>query len=118
MILTIKHKFSIYRKFEQDIWGICFTDVRVKDYSSAKSLRDIRSPYLRFFYKLYYEKRKSREVDQRRYVYRLDVIPTKRVYKNVKKRFISIRITRLYFLTFQDYQFRRLFKRASKMDGT
>ena len=117
MILTIKHKFSIYRRFEQDIWGICFTDTRVDDYKEVNSLEDIRSKYLKFFFKLFYEKQKSREINQRRYIYRLDIMPEKRFIKDYKKRFLSIRITRLYFLTFQDYQFRRLFKRASKKDG-
>lgn len=123
MILTIKHKFNIYRRFEQDIWGICYTDVRYEKnslkefYQGLKPLYEIKSPYLNFFYKLYYERRKNYEVNQRRYIYRLDIIPKKRVFKDFKKRFMSIRITRLYFLTFQDHQFRRLFKKASKMDG-
>lgn len=120
MILTIKHKFNIYRRFEQDIWGICYTDTRVKQLKIVTQLEDvkkIKSPYFRFFYKLYYEKKKRWELNKRRYIYRLDILPVKRKRKHFKKRFLSIRLTRLYFLTFQDYQFRKLFKRATKMDG-
>jgi ribosomal protein S4 len=32
-------------------------------------------------------------------------------------RFISLRLARLYFITLQDYQFRRLFRISSKKDG-
>lgn len=121
MILTIKHKFNIYRRFEQDIWGMCYTDTRRKQLKTIKHFEDVKlvkSPYFKFFYKLYYEKRKHWEFRRRRYIYRLDIIPFRRIRKNFKKRFLSIRLTRLYFLTFQDYQFRKLFKRAAKMDGT
>jgi ribosomal protein S4 len=53
----------------------------------------------------------------RRYVYRIDIIEKFTFKKSYDKRFLSIRLTRLYFLTFQDYQFRQLFKLAGKMDG-
>lgn len=121
MILTIKHKFNIYRRFEQDIWGMCYTDTRIKQLKTVKHFEDVKlvkSPYFKFFYKLYYERKKKRELNRRRYIYRLDIIPFKRVRKKFKKRFLSIRLTRLYFLTFQDHQFRKLFKRSTKLDGT
>ena len=77
----------------------------------------IKNPYYKFFYKLYDERRKRRKLNRRRYIYRLDILPIRRKRKYFKKRFLSIRLTRLYFLTFQDYQFRKLFKRATKLDG-
>lgn len=120
MILTIKHKFNIYRRFEQDIWGMCYTDTRIKQLKNVKHFEDVKlvkSPYFKFFYKLYYERKKKWELNRRRYIYRLDIIPFKRIRKKFKKRFLSIRLTRLYFLTFQDHQFRKLFKRSTKMDG-
>jgi len=80
-------------------------------------IKYFKSPYLKFFYKLYDAKQKFRELNKRRYIYRLDIMPVYRKIKKFKKRFVSIRVTRLYFLTFQDYQFRKLFRRASKMDG-
>lgn len=28
MVLTIKKRFGYYKRFEQDIWGLCFSDFR------------------------------------------------------------------------------------------
>lgn len=81
MILTIKHKFGIYRRFELDIWGLCYTDTRAK---AAKKgidpdrIKYFKSPYLKFFYKLYDAKQKFRELNKRRYIYRLDIMPVYR----------------------------------------
>jgi hypothetical protein len=53
----------------------------------------------------------------RRYIYRIDII-THTVKKRRKNmRFLSLRLARLYFITLQDYQFRSIFRRASKLDG-
>lgn len=135
MVLTIKHKFTIYRRFEQDIWGYCYTDDRCEYiYSNAKKygragrkarplklnfgdVYKLKSPYLRFFYKLWWERRKLAYRRKRRYVYCFDSPTAFRRRRKFNWRFVSIRLTRLYFLTFQDYQFRKLFRRASKMDG-
>lgn len=27
MVLTIKHKLTIYKRFQQDIWGYCYSDL-------------------------------------------------------------------------------------------
>jgi len=54
---------------------------------------------------------------RRRYVYKFDRPPAFRKWRKYNKRFLSIRLTRLYFLTFQDHQFRKLFRSAAKMDG-
>lgn len=45
------------------------------------------------------------------------MLPPDRLRKPFKQRFLSIRLTRLFFITLQDHQFRALFKRASKADG-
>jgi len=123
MILTVKHKFTIYRRFEIDIWGFCFSSIENLDLEDKKfinSLSDlylIRSPFLKFFYKLYYERAKFRSFMNKRLVYKFHGPVFKRKKKKFNWRFVSIRLTRLYFLTFQDYQFRRLFKKAMKLDG-
>jgi ribosomal protein S4 len=46
------------------------------------------------------------------------MLPPDRPKNRFKERFLSIRLTRLYFITFQDHQFRAMFKRASKLDGS
>lgn len=53
----------------------------------------------------------------RRYIYRIDIITHTKKRRKFNKRFLSLRIARLYFLTLKDYQFRSLFRRASKLDG-
>lgn len=123
MVLTIKHKFTLYRRFEVDIWGFCFSSLeclkseRKKYIKSLSDLYLIRSPYLKFFYKLYYERARYRNFVNKRLVYRFHGPMFRRRRKKFNLRFISIRLTRLYFLTFQDYQFRSLFRRAAKLDG-
>lgn len=121
MVLTVKHRFSIYKRYESDIWGIMYTDKEaltiIKSRRKSNIEKLIKSPYLKFFFKLYQEKQKKWEMARRRYIYRLDIMPPVRRRRMFNKRFVSVRLTRLYFLTFQDYQFRKMFKRAAKMDG-
>lgn len=123
MILTIKHKFIIYRRFETDIWGYCYTNLRCRFFKalenkrSLKELYKLRSPILQFFYKLYREKAKQTYFKHKRLIYKFHGPIFERKKKKFNLRFVSIRLTRLYFLTFQDYQFRKLFRRAIKLDG-
>lgn len=123
MILTIKHKFILYRRFETDIWGYCYSNLRcvyfklLKNKRSVQELYKLRSPLLKFFYKLYKEKTKQKLFKNKQLIYRIHGPLFQRRRKKFNMRFISIRLTRLYFLTFQDYQFRRLFRRAIKLDG-
>lgn len=156
MVLTIKHKLRVYRKYEHDIWGIAHTDRRVRqirrrvyfdyklylkfyysnrfntadkgwrrpDYHKMldnpdplSSLRKFNSPYFRVFYKIYLYRKSLREFNTRRFIYRLDIFPPIKKFRRKNYRFISVRLTRLYYLTFQDHQFRKLFRKASKMTG-
>jgi len=54
---------------------------------------------------------------RKRYIYRLDIKEEFKKYKKVDERFISVRITRLFFFLFKDFQFRKLFRKATKLDG-
>jgi hypothetical protein len=76
-----------------------------------------KSWLLRFFYRLYSlaEERKYQRL--RRYIYRIDIISHTKRRRKFNKRFLSLRVARLYFITLKDYQFRSLFRRASKCDG-
>jgi ribosomal protein S4 len=146
MIIFIKHRYYYYRRFEHDIWGLCFLDIATSDnplsfgagYNSnrylkgnnEKNLVDIvgedninksslapKSWLLRFFYRLFSIAEDRRYQRLRRYIYRIDVISHTKRRRKFNKRFLSLRIARLYFLTLKDYQFRSLFRRASKLDG-
>merc|ERR1712127_323706 len=54
---------------------------------------------------------------RRRYVYRIDLNVRRERYKRMKKRFVSVRLTRLYFITLRERQFRVIFRRAAMLDG-
>jgi len=111
MILLIKKKCKIYRRFELDIWGLSYIDLRAKKNIYFKSW------YLRFFFKIYLKRIERRWKRRRRYIYRIDIIDIIEIKKKYNKRWLSIRLTRLYFLTLQNYQFRQLFYKARKLNG-
>lgn len=69
------------------------------------------------FFKIYELKSKRIYRLKQRYLYRLDSEDTyvKRVHYD--ERFLSVRIIRLYYFTFKDFQFRVLFRKASKLNG-
>lgn len=164
MVILIKHRYYYYRRFEHDIWGLCFLDIGTADdplsfgkgfksnrYLNEKIIKERRklerlevkalkskkikknslyeedrinrfslapkSWLLRFFYRLYSlaEERKYQRL--RRYIYRIDIISHTKRRRKFNKRFLSLRVARLYFITLKDYQFRSLFRRASKCDG-
>ena len=113
MILIIKRKCRFYRRFERDIWGVCYTDHKATEVNNEYK----KSWTIRFFLKIYKERIKRRWKRMRRYIYRIDIIEVFKRKKKYNKRWLSLRMTRLYFLTLQDYQFRQLFKKASKLNG-
>jgi len=110
MVLTIKNKFGLYRKFEYDIWGLGFTNT--KNYKLLNKLKkENRYQYKRFiiniktlnrywyfFFKL--DRLKFKKWKRTRYVYRLDEAPPVFVKRHVfKVNFVSVRLARLYFIT-------------------
>lgn len=111
MILLIKRKGDYYRRFKLDIWGLSFVDEK----NSKEEHR--RSWILRFFLKIYRKKIERWWRNRRRYIYRIDIIDIPKKIKRWNKRWLSIRLCRLYFLTIQDHQFRNMFKKASKLTG-
>jgi hypothetical protein len=77
----------------------------------------IKSPILKFFYKIFHERARYKKFTNERLVYTFHGPLFRKKIKKFNMRFISIRLTRLYFLTFQDYQFRSLLRKAVKLDG-
>jgi ribosomal protein S4 len=113
MILIIKKKNRFYRKYQKDLWGLCFTDYK----ATEKNKNFKKSWIIRFFLKIYKKRIERRWKRLRRYIYRIDIIDLRYRKKKYNKRWLSIRFTRLYFLTLQDHQFRQLFKKAQKLTG-
>lgn len=137
MVLTVRPQIKIYRRFQKDIWGFLYIErfkykyvfrpitrilrsakVKIKESPYwIQFFKDIMSNIFNFFYKLFAERKRYRRNLRRRYIYRLDIFERRERRRRMSERFASVRITRLYFLTFQDYQFRKLFRRATKKDG-
>jgi ribosomal protein S4 len=133
MVIFVKHRFCYYRRFEHDIWGLCLLDLKSSNeyldinifntkIINKKKINKIinwapKSWLLRFFYRLYTSALERKHQRLRRYIYRIDIITHLKRRRKFNKRFVSLRVARLYFLTLKDYQFRSLFRRASKLDG-
>lgn len=111
MILLIKKKGDYYRRFKLDIWGLSFCDENNSKEDHKKSW------ILRFFLKIYRLRIERWWKLKRRYIYRIDIIDIPKKIKKWNKRWLSIRLCRLYFLTLQDHQFRNMFKLSSKLTG-
>lgn len=109
MTLLAKNKFSHYRRFEIDIWGVCFNDARARKVKKTTTVGQlhtkVKSPYLKYFYKLWAKRQAIWLASRKRYIYRLDLLPPDRPKKRLSRRFVSIRLTRLYFITLQDHHF-------------
>lgn len=88
MVLTIKHKLVLYRRFEYDIWGYCYTDdkcafiynVPQRKYGKTWPLKvllnnvyKLNSPYISFFFRLWWERRQR--YHRRRRVMFIDLMP-------------------------------------------
>ena len=93
--------------------GICFTDYRATELNRKFE----KSWIIRFFLKIYKKKLEKRWKNLRRYIYRIDIIDITQRKKKYNKRWLSIRFTRLYFLTLADHQFRLYFRKAQKLQG-
>lgn len=105
MVLTIKRRFGIYKRFEKDIWGLSFSTLNL----------NTRLTY--FFFQLYLDRQIFRKRKIRRFIYRIDVVdPAKRKH-SLKSRFVTLRLVKLFYLTLKYRQFRHLAVLAAKMDG-
>src|ERR1044071_5989115 len=62
-------------------------------------------------------KRIRRQAYRQRFIYRFDTRPEQYRKKYFKARFLSVRLTRLFFITIKDRQFRKMFIKARKLTG-
>ena len=105
MVLTIKRRFGIYKRFEQDIWGLSFSDFILENKINN------------FFFEVYLLQQEFKLNKVRRYVYRIDLVNPRRFKKKFKARFLSLRLVKLFFLTLKYKQFRYMAKIAAEKDG-
>jgi len=140
MLLTLRTRLRWMRRYECDIWGYCYTDERVSyiyqnflSYPSRsawkknrpvkeiliyrKKIHLLKSEYFSYFYLLWLERRILYRKRKTRYIYRFDYPVKWRPPKKYNYRFLSIRLTRLYFFNFYEHQFRRMFRSSARKDG-
>ena len=77
----------------------------------------LKSRYFTFFLTLWQERRKLYHKRFLRYTYRYDFPVRWRPPKKHNFRFLSIRLTRLFFFYSYDHQFRQMFRASAKKDG-
>lgn len=70
-----------------------------------------------FFYNNYVIRQQYKMRARRRYIYRVDIIQRRVFKKKIKKRFVSLRLVKLFYLTLHYHQFRQLARRTRLLDG-
>lgn len=70
-----------------------------------------------FFYNNYVMRQQYKMRARRRYIYRVDIIQRRVFKKKIKKRFVSLRLVKLFYLTMHYHQFRQLARRTRVLDG-
>jgi hypothetical protein len=110
MVLTLKHRIRYYRRFRTDIWGL-----KLLSYTSnLKKFKRIT----KIFLKWYIERQLRRKQMFQRFIYRIDVVRPRRKYRYIKKRFLTLRIVKLFYLTLTYKNFNKIAFIASKKDGS
>lgn len=110
MVLTLKHRIKYYRKFRADIWGLAKLAIR-------KTVKNLYKRPFKFFLK----RRKERKVFIRqkheRYFYQIARTSFIKRRRRLNKRFTSIRIVKLFYLTLTYKQIYKMAQTAKKRDG-
>lgn len=105
MVLQVKRKMKIYRRFEKDIWGLARTNLSAD------------SKYLQFLQKLFLFKQLRRRQGVGTFVYDQVMIFKRKDKKRMKKRFVSLRLVKLYYVILSYKQLRKLGTFAARADG-
>ena len=111
MVLTIKHRIRYYRRFRADIWGLKLLGYVKSDYKKYKRVINI-------FLKWHLERKERRKERLKRFVYRIDIINPRQRRKFVKKRFLTLRVVKLFYLTLKYKQFNKMAVASGKKDGS
>lgn len=128
MVINVKFKNAYYRRYRQDIWGVvqytihCRKPKLIRKQSWFKKYEPTpfglkRCFIVKFFYAIYRRKMDLFIESKKRYIYRVVKKPRVVIPKKMKPRFVSVRLTRIYFISLKDHQFRRILKRCAFLDG-
>lgn len=105
MILKIKFKLKLYRRFEKDIWGLALIQLRPSN------------KYLEFLHKLYLLQQERRRRRHQNFIYDTVFIFKRKDRKKLKKRFVSLRLVKLYYVILKYRHFRKIASLAGRKDG-
>ena len=76
-----------------------------------------KSKITNLFFKMRQLKKQLRHSHRRRYLYRIDLVNPVKKKKRIKKRFLSLRLLKLFFLKLKYTHFRKMSDRAAAADG-
>lgn len=105
MILKIKFKLKLYRRFEKDIWGLALIQLLPNN------------KFLEFLKKLYLFQQERRLRLRQDFTYDSVFVFKRKDKKKMKKRFVSLRLVKLYYVILKYKHFRNLSKIAGRRDG-
>lgn len=140
MVLLIRHRYAHYRRYLLDIWGVVRvgtmdleqpeSDVSERDSEEKKAwMGRYRLPkfidqgsrrktrLLLFFYRLWERRRLRRYKRTRKFVYRIELRGPQRFRRYRRPTFLAVRLVRLFYLTYNYRQLRRLILSAHGRAG-
>jgi len=110
MAPLVRNVDSNFKRFRSDPWGTKLLGAVWWNIRKFKT-------QIKFFLFLKREKRQRRWARRQRYIYRLDVVnPTPRRHYYSKK-FMTLRLARIFYITLTYKQFNKLARKAKKIDG-
>lgn len=131
MVLLVRHRYSHYRRFLLDIWGV--VRLGTLDLEKRRARLDVRSTeggqgwnsrhrfpeyldqgsrrktrLLLFFHKLWERRRRNRYKKARKYIYRIELRAPQRFRRYRRPTYLAVRLVRLFYITYNFRQLRKL----------
>lgn len=131
MVLIVRHRYSHYKRYLLDIWGVVrlgtmdlelpkndpsfylspartlwISRNRLPEWLDQGSRRKTR--LLLFFHKLWERRRRNRFQRGRKYIYRVELYGPQKVRRYRRPTFLAVRLVRLFYLTYNYRQLRRV----------
>lgn len=140
MVLIVRHRYAHYRRYLLDIWGVVRLGTLDLDkfpyvlgtHISADGRRWLdnhrlsvwldqgsrrRTRLLLFFHKLWDRRRRQRYQKARKYIYRIELRGPTKIRRYRRPTFLAVRLVRLFYLSYNYRQLRRLILGAHKSIG-
>jgi ribosomal protein S4 len=144
MVLLVRHRYSHYKRYLLDIWGVvrlgtldlelaansislasgqAYTNThtlwmmnyRIPEWLDQGSRRKVR--LLLFFYRLWEHRLTAQQYKGRYYIYRLELAGPLPAKGYLKPTFLAVRLVRLFYITYNFRQLRRVILSAHGKEG-